>query len=953
MDDGRRDSNQSDAGASAAEARTLSGKFAPPASMLRPGTVLAERYEILQLLGEGGMGAVYKAHDRELERVVALKLIRPELASNPANLQRFKQELILARQVTHKNVIRIYDLGEGNGAKFLTMEYVEGSDLKTRLREQGKYAPAEAVRVMQQICRALDASHSEDVIHRDLKPSNVMIDNRGKVRVMDFGLARSFETIGLTLTGALLGTPEYMAPEQAKGESADAQSDIYAAGLIFYELLTGKAPYPADNPLQSLMKRTQQRVIPVSQVENSVPRALSEIVSRCLEPDRHNRYQSAAELLADLEAYQPSGALSSTMVPQRPRAGPGLYKWLTIVLSGVLLAGALVAWKVFTKTPSPNATLSVLVADFENKTSDSVFDGTLEPMFNVALEGASFINAYNRNDARQLAGELPNPSSKLDEQAARLVAVRQGVSAVVTGSLSIGASGYKLSVQAIDSVTGKILASTSMTVANKDELLRGVPKLAAIIRKALGDTTPQSVQLQAAGGAFTVGSIEAVHEYSVGMEQQFAGKFDEAQKSFAKAVELDPNFGRAYAGMAAIAGNLGQSQNAEKYAKLALEHVDRMTEREAYRIRGQYFIRAENWQKCIEENSELVKQYPADNIGQNNLAACYAFSLDMPRALEAARRGLQLAPKDVMARMNFSLYACYATDFQTCARGALEVLQLNPAYEEAFLGLAYAQVGQNQLPQATETYRKLKNVSTWGASLSASGLGDISLYQGRLREASEVLEKGAAADLAAKNRDAAAAKFVMLAYANLLLGEKQSVLVAAQRALANSKSVKIRFLTARTLVEVGETTTAQKLAASLASELTPSPQAYAKLVMGEAALKEHNPKQAIRLFTEAKDLMDNWMAHADLGRAFLEANAFPEADSEFDRCIKRRGEALELFMDDMPTYSYLPIIYYYQGRAREGLKSRGFTDSYHTYLSIRGKSTEDALLPDIRHRLGQ
>jgi len=334
MNDGPRDRNHSDIATSAAQARTLSGECPPPVSMLRPGTVLAQRYEILQQLGEGGMGAVYKAQDRELERVVAVKLIRPELASDPTILQRFKQELILARQVTHKNIIRIYDLGEGDGVKFLTMEYVEGRDLKTKLRKDGKVAPADAVRILQQICRALDACHSEGVIHRDLKPSNVMIDSQGKVRVMDFGLAHSLETIGLTRTGALVGTPEYMAPEQAKGEPADAQSDIYAAGLMFYELLTGKEPYPADNPLQSLMKRTQHRVLPVSQVENSVPRVLSDIVGRCLELDRHNRYQSAAELLADLEAFQPSGALSSTMVRNRSRTVvPGLYKWLTIVLS--------------------------------------------------------------------------------------------------------------------------------------------------------------------------------------------------------------------------------------------------------------------------------------------------------------------------------------------------------------------------------------------------------------------------------------------------------------------------------------------------------------------------------------------------------------------------------------------------------------------------------------------
>ncbi len=227
------------------------------------------------------------------------------------------------------------------------------------------------------------------------------------------------------------------------------------------------------------------------------------------------------------------------------------------------------------------------------------------------------------------------------------------------------------------------------------------------------------------------------------------------------------------------------------------------------------------------------------------------------------------------------------------------------------------------------------------------------LNQGRLREAVQIFEKGAAADLAAKKPEAAADKFVMLAYAQLLRGEKQSVLAAAQSAMANRQSPKIRFLAARAFVEAGETAKARKLAESLALAVQAPPQAYAKLVLGEAALKEHNPQQAIQLFTEAKNLMDTWVGHLDLGRAYLEAGAFAEADSEFDRCLKRRGESLELFMDDMPTSSYLPVVYYYQGRVREGLKSAGFADSYRTYLSMRGKSSEDPLLPDIRRRLGQ
>src|SRR4029077_7864128 len=232
------------AGWSAAVA--LSPSSEATAGQLKPGSMLGDRYEVLELLGQGGMGAVYKARDVELERLVALKLIRPDLASHPEILRRFKQELILAREVTHPNVIRIFDLGQASGVRYITMEYVEGRDLRALLREKGKLAPEEAVPVFQQIASALEAAHQAGVVHRDLKPQNIMVDKSGRVYVMDFGVARSMETPGMTQTGALMGTPEYMSPEQAKGMKVDARSDLFSLAIIFYEVRSGVSPFKAD-----------------------------------------------------------------------------------------------------------------------------------------------------------------------------------------------------------------------------------------------------------------------------------------------------------------------------------------------------------------------------------------------------------------------------------------------------------------------------------------------------------------------------------------------------------------------------------------------------------------------------------------------------------------------------------------------------------------------------------
>src|ERR1700677_1991989 len=301
--------------------RTLPGAYTEPGSSdLSPGHLLAQRYEVLSLLGEGGMGAVYKARDVELDRLVALKLIRPDLARNRAILDRFKQELILATQVTHRNVVRIYDLGEAEGIKFITMEYVEGEDLAAVLRQRTKLPPQEAVAIIEQVCRALEAAHGVGVIHRDLKPQNIMCEKGGRILVMDFGLAKTLEGERMTQTGAMVGTMEYMSPEQALAGNLDQRSDIFSLGLIFYELLTGQTPFRADSALASLIKRTQERVVPVSEFDKSVPPELSQIVSRCLERDDALRYQSAAELLADLELCQGTG--KSGIIAARLRPGP-------------------------------------------------------------------------------------------------------------------------------------------------------------------------------------------------------------------------------------------------------------------------------------------------------------------------------------------------------------------------------------------------------------------------------------------------------------------------------------------------------------------------------------------------------------------------------------------------------------------------------------------------------
>jgi tetratricopeptide (TPR) repeat protein len=474
----------------------------------------------------------------------------------------------------------------------------------------------------------------------------------------------------------------------------------------------------------------------------------------------------------------------------------------------------------------------------------------------------------------------------------------------------------------------------------------------APIRKALGDTTPESVQV-AASGPFTAASLEVVHLYSVAMDQQFAGKTEDALRSFSKAVELDPNFARAYSGMSATSGNLGRQADGEKYIKLAMEHLDRMTERERYHARALFYSITSDYPKCVEEYSSLVSQYPADRVGQANLAVCFVQLRNIPKAVEAARRAVEIVPNAAFQRLNLEFLSSFGGDFQSGEREARAALQINPSLEVGYLNLAEAQTGQGKMSEAVENYHKLEKLSGSGASMAATGLADLAVYEGRFTGAVRLLEQAAAADLAAKRPENAADKFATLAHTQLLREQKGAAIAAADKALTYSQSVQVRFLAGRIFAESGEIAKAQKLAASLGSESLAEPQAYAKIIEGKSALKQGDSRQAIKAFTEGDNLLDTWIGRLELGRAYLEAGLYVEADSEFDRCIKRRGEASELFMDNVPTFGYFPLVYYYQGRVREGLKSAVFAESYRTYLSLRGKAGEDPLLPEIRKRLGQ
>ena len=665
-------------------------------------------------------------------------------------------------------------------------------------------------------------------------------------------------------------------------------------------------------------------------------------------PSRTSVFATSGASGAAVATARTKSAEVENPAPSPRAAAPGPWKWIAVALTiAVVLVGSIyLAISQKQAPPKVISPMTVLIADFSNHTGDSVFSGTLESTLKLVLEGASFISAYDRTRMRDLG--LKANAGVLDDAKAQEIAASQGLNVVLAGSLDRHGSDYRLSLRAVQTLTGKVISTAEETAPNKDQVLFAVTKLGTSVRKALGDATSESAQ-RLSMETLTAASLEAVHEYAAGLDALSAGKFEETLQRLSRAVNLDPNFGMAYTVMASASRNLGRQQDADKYIREAFKHIDHMTERERYRTSALLYLLKGDHQKCVDEYGALLQRYPSDSGAYTNIAACWLHLRNAPNAVEAARKAVAILPKRAIYHANLAQSFAYSGDAQGAAGEAAAALKLG--YANSYLHEAYAGLLQDNGAQAAEAYHKLEHANP---SDAATALGDLAVYEGRYSDAVTILENGAAADMGGRkpDPDAASTKLWSLANVEILRGQKRPALAAAKHALELSTAFQSRFVVAQVYVALGEKAKAGELAAGLASELQVEPQAYAKLIEGEEAFKEGDARKAVKLFTDANSLLDTWMGRFDLGRAYLELGAFLEAGLEFDRCVKRRGEALSLFLD-LPTYGYFPPVYYYQGRAREGMKNPGFTESYEKYLAIRGKAGEDPLLADVRSRAGK
>lgn len=669
------------------------------APLLEPGDVLGDRYEIEKLLGEGGMGAVYKARDRELDRPVALKLIRPELASNPSMLARFKQELLLSRQVTHKNVIRIYDLGDADGVKFITMEFVEGEDLRALIQKKKKFSPEEAVEIMRQVCQALEAAHGVGVIHRDLKPQNIMRDQSGRILVMDFGLARTMEGEGMTQVGALVGTMEYMSPEQALAKELDQRSDLFTAGLILYELLTGKMPFKAESALASLIKRTQERAVPVSDHDGTIPGALSGIVSKCLERDATLRYQSATEMLRDLDAWQGKRAAATLGFHPAVKPWGQTIPWplLTGVATILLLAIAGYVFRASLLSPpaaKSGPVQSLAILPFRNASGDSSLDwlgSSFADMLSSDIGQSAQLRTVSPSNLHQILTDLRiSSSTELDPSTIHRVADFSNAQRIVWGQYAKFGDQIRIDATLQDFKNDRSVP-LKIEIPNDKEIPAAIDKLAESIRQKLALPSDVLKELKASSFQPDSGSVEALRAYNLGVGFQRDGRNLEAQQQLEAATKADPNFALAFSRLAQTYSKLGYDDQADQAAQKAVTLSQKLPEAEKYLIAAIHSLVVKNYAEAIKAYETLAKSSPDNYDVQVALASLYQDSGDLVKAREYYQKILSANPKDTAATLDL---------------GRIEIKSGNPQTSFDPLNRAYSlsvQMG-NQEQKATSLH---------------------------------------------------------------------------------------------------------------------------------------------------------------------------------------------------------------------------------------------------------
>jgi len=862
------------------------------------GTIFAGRFRIVAALGRGGMGEVYRADDLELGQTVALKFLTAFQSDERAR-DRLRAEVRVARQIAHPNVCRVYDIGESDGRLYLTMEYVAGEDLAALLRRIGHIGSGKTIEIARKLAAGLAAAHARGVIHRDLKPQNIMIDGEGEVRIMDFGIAVVATEVRGTET--LRGTPAYMAPEQLAHGEVSPRSDIYALGLVLYELCTGKRP--ADGSDWPVLLRLRQRAPPIvpSALVPDLDQALERVILRCLDPDPQRRPASALSVATEL-SEEPL-PLAREKTPRQPLM-PRKKAWRVAAMMGAVSIAAALAVIVYASPSWFTAHRAVVltsrdalvVADFENRTGEPLFDGALKLALAVALEQSPFLSIYPEARTREALRLMQrSPDEPVTRSVAREIAQREQLKALLAASITKLGGNYALTLEAIDAVTGDILAREQAEAAGKEQVLSSLGAAASRLRERLGESLASIQKFDVPLPRATTASLDALHAYALALEQGRATPRLETIPHLKRAIELDPTFAMAYAQLSSVYNNNGLSALAPPFSRRAFELRDRVSERERFFISWRYYWDAE---RSVDEALELARSwtesYPHEAFAFNSLGLAFASLGDFEQAARAWAEARSLDAGFSVVYGNLAL-ALRALNRTAEARAVLQVAtdkgidfgNVRPvAYSLAFL----------DDDEATMAKVVEQAVGVAGAGAAFGWRAHVLAYRGRVSAAHEQFGRDSRSSERGGLPQTAAQLTLQGAEIYAIAGQCREASNEAAAGLELSREFFVLVRASRALALCGAAVAASDLLRELSERFpraTLLMRVHRPVVEALIALRRGEPARAIEQLDAVRP-NDNardgelWPAYLR-GRAYSQLKDWTAAANEFRLVLDHRG----------------------------------------------------------------